>query len=444
MISSPQNASETETLAAEVQPSSEQQPKTDGGGHASKWAVLSIVAVGVFMATLDSSIVNISLPAIARAFDVPLSGAVAWVIIAYLVVVAGALLTTGRLADRIGRKPIWAAGLALFTLSSAFCGGAPSLGLLITARALQGFGGAFLLAISPAMLTSAFAPHERGRALGMNAVVVALGVSAGPTLGGLLTTSLSWRWIFFVNVPLGIIGFIATLLVLDSPARRERVHFDLLGALLLALGLMAITLGLSFGQEWGWSSPQLVGVLMGGVVALVALYLVEKRVAHPMLILSLLRNRVFLSANLSLVLSRLSLFAVSFMLPFYFEELRHFPVIAAGLLLTPLPLTIAVFAPLSGALADRIGTRWLAASGLTVACIGLVLISQLNTQSSLFTSLGGAMAGSMLAALPHVPVAQLSSLQQTFVSSFHATFLACAAIAVLGIASSLVRGKERG
>src|SRR5258708_2183704 len=503
MISSTQNASETETLAAEVQPSSEQQPKTDGGGHASKWAVLSLVAVGVFMATLDSSIVNISLPAIARAFGVPLSGATEWVIIAYLVVVAGALLTIGRLADMLGRKPIWAAGLALFTLGSAFCGGAPSLGLLITARALQGFGGAFILAISPAMLTSAFASHERGRALGLNAVVVALGVSTGPTLGGLLTTSLSWRWIFLVNVPLGIIGFIATLLVLDSPARRERVHFDLLGALLLAIGLIAITLGLSFGQEWGWSSPRLIGVLMGGVVALVALYLVEKRVAHPMLILSLLRNRVFLSANLSLCLSFLALFAVSFLLPFYFEELRHFPVIEAGLLLTPLPLTIAVFAPLSGALSDPIRTPWLAASGLTLACIGLVLISQLNAQSTLFaivwrlvviglgqalfqspnnsalmgaapkdqqgsasgflatgrvvgqsvsvalagdllTSLGGALAGSMLVALPHVPVAQLSRLQQTFVSSFHATFLACAAIAALGIATSLVRGKERG
>ena len=202
ITASPQKLSET--LAAGVHPSSEQQQITDGGKHASKWAILSIVAVGVFMATLDSSIVNISLPAIARAFNVPLGGAIEWVVIVYLVVVAGALLTTGRLADMIGRKPIWAAGLALFTIGSALCGGAPSLGLLIAARALQGFGGAFILAISPAMLTSAFAPHEHGRALGLNAVVVALGVSAGPTLGGLLTTFLSWRWIFFVNVPLSV------------------------------------------------------------------------------------------------------------------------------------------------------------------------------------------------------------------------------------------------
>src|SRR6266699_1187894 len=185
--------------------------KDDGREHANKWAVLAILAIGVFMATLDTSIVNISLPTIARYFGVPLNGAVEWVIIAYLVVIAGVLLTTGRVADMIGHKPIWTAGLAIFTIGSAFCGFAPSLLLLITARAIQGLGGAFIMAISPAMLTSAFPATERGKALGLNAVVVALGVSTGPTLGGIITAHLSWRWIFFVNVPIGIIGFIATI-----------------------------------------------------------------------------------------------------------------------------------------------------------------------------------------------------------------------------------------
>jgi EmrB/QacA subfamily drug resistance transporter len=353
------------------------------------------------------------------------------------------------------------------------------------------------------MITSAFPAHERGRALGMNAVVVALGVSAGPTLGGIITTNLSWRWIFYVNVPIGIIGFIATMLVLTERMRKERGRFDPLGAILLALGLIALTLGLSFGQEWGWSSPLLIGVLIVGVVSLVILYEVEKRVPYPIINLSLLHNRVFLSANLSLILNFLALFAVSFMLPFYFEELRKFPTEEAGLLLTPLPLTIAVVAPLSGILADRIGTRWLAAGGLTVACIGLVFISQLNAQSSvfdiiwrliviglgqalfqspnnsalmgaaprdqlgsasgflatgrvvgqslsvalagaIFTSQGGAAAGAILAtAGSTLPPAQVSALQQTFVNSFHTTFLVCAAIAAIGIFTSLVRGKEQ-
>src|SRR5712691_967126 len=212
-------------------------PRSDSAERANKWAVLAIVAVGVFMATLDSSIVNISLPTIAHYFGVPLSGAVEWVIIAYLVVIAGVLLTIGRLADMLGRKPIWAAGLIIFTAGSAICGAAPSLGLLIAARALQGLGGALIMAISPAMLTSAFSAHERGKALGMNAVVVALGVSAGPTLGGIITTYLSWRWIFYVNVPIGIVGVIATLLVLTERLhRRGQSRFDPLGAILLAIG----------------------------------------------------------------------------------------------------------------------------------------------------------------------------------------------------------------
>jgi EmrB/QacA subfamily drug resistance transporter len=482
-------------------PSPARRQKSDGAEHASKWAVLAIVAVGVFMATLDSSIVNISLPTIARAFGVPLSGEVEWVVIAYLVVVAGVLLTAGRLADMLGRKPIWAAGLAVFTLGSAICGAAPSLPFLIAARALQGLGGALIMAISPAMLTSAFAPSERGRALGLNAVVVALGVSAGPTLGGLITTSLSWRWIFYVNVPIGIIGLIATMLVLTERMRMERVRFDPWGAILLAIGLISITAGLSFGEEWGWTSPLLIGVLVVGVVALVALFEVERRVSNPVIDLSLLRNRVFLSANLSLILSFLALFSVSFMLPFYFEELRNFSVLESGLLLTPLPLTIAVFAPISGSLADRFGTRWLAAGGLSVACIGLVLISQLDAHTpvfdiiwrlvvtglgqamfqspnnsalmgaaprdqqgsasgflatgrvfgqslsvalagAVFTTLGGAMAGALLASRSHLSPARLNSLQQTFVHSFHVTFLVCAGIAAIGIVASLVRGKE--
>src|SRR5947209_12590836 len=355
-----------------------------GREYPNKWVVFAILAIGIFMATLDSSIVNISLPAIASYFGVPLSGAVEWVIIAYLVIIAGVLLTAGRLADMIGRKAMWVTGLAVCTLGSAICGAAISLGMLIAARGLQGLGGALIMAISPAMLISAFPANERGRALGLNAVIVALGVSVGPTLGGIITEHFTWRWIFYVNVPIGIIGFIATLRVLTERMRRGRGRFDPLGALFLAIGLVALTLGLSFGQEWGWNSPLLIGTLVVSAIALTALVIVEHRVSHPIIDFSLLRRRVFLSANVSLVLSFLALFAISFMMPFYLEELRGFSVEQAGLLLTPLPLTIGLLAPFTGALADRIGTRWLAAGGLTIACLALVFISQLNARSSVW------------------------------------------------------------
>src|ERR671931_1315301 len=191
-----------------------------------KWAVFGLVVVGTFMTTLDSSIVNISLPSIARSFHTPFGGAVEWVIIAYLVVIAATLLTFGRVSDLIGRKPVWMAGLGLFTLGSALCGAAASLPWLVTARAFQGLGGALLFAPSMAIITDAFRPAERGLALGLSTVVAALGVSAGPTLGGLITEHASWRWIFYLNVPLGVLALPAAWRVLADVGRRTAQPFD--------------------------------------------------------------------------------------------------------------------------------------------------------------------------------------------------------------------------
>lgn len=474
-----------------------------GRETANKWVVLAIVAIGVFMATLDSSIVNISLPSIATFFKVPLSGSVEWIIIAYLVVSAGLLLTAGRLADMIGRKQVWAVGLAIFTIGSALCGFAPSLGWLIFDRALQGVGGALAMAISPSMLTSAFGPQERGRALGLNAVVVALGVSSGPTLGGIITENLSWRWIFLVNVPIGIIGIAATLRFLTEKMRRGQGKFDPFGAVLLALGLASLTLALSFGQEWGWSSWSIIGLLLLAIVSLVSLVLVEQRVSNPIISLSLFKRRNFVSANVSLVTCFIGLFAVSFMLPFYLEQLRGFSVEKSGLLLTPLPLTIAIIAPFSGSLADKFGSRWLAAGGLTIAAIGLVLISQINADTgiwdivwrlvvagfgqglfqspnnsslmgaapraqqgsaagllatgrvvgqsisvalagAIFASAGSAAAGTQiqrLRATHALTNVQAASLGQTFVSGFSLAFIVCAVVLVVGVFITLIRAK---
>jgi EmrB/QacA subfamily drug resistance transporter len=471
-----------------------------------KWTVYAILAVGVFMATLDSSIVNISLPAIATYFGVPLNGAVEWVVISYLVVVAALLLSLGRLTDMVGRKVAWATGLVIFTFGSALCGAAPSLGFLIAARSFQALGGALLFVLTPAMLTAAFPASERGRALGMNAVTVALGVSAGPAIGGVITESLSWRWIFYVNVPLGVIGFLATLRWLREITPRARARFDPAGALALTVGLSALTLGFTFGQEWGWTSLRLIVTLIIGVAALLALPLIERVVRDPIISFSLLRDRVFASANVSLILSFLALFAVSFMLPFYLEQLRGFDVLRSGLLMTALPLTLALVAPFSGRLADRIGTRWLAAAGLAIACVGLALLAQLDAHSSefdivwrlvvtgfgqalfqspnnsalmgsapkdrqgvasgflstgrvvgqsmsvalagaVFTSLGGAAAGARLVALRASAHGALNSdfmaSQQTFVGALRVAFLVCAALALIGVATSLVRGREQ-
>jgi len=470
--------------------------------QANKWVVLMLVALAAFMTTLDSSIVNIALPAIAHTFGVGVSGAIEWIIIGYLIVIAACLLTLGRLADMVGRKPIFEAGLVIFVLGSIFSGAAPSLATLIIARLFQGVGGAFIFAVNTAMITSVFPASERGRALGLNAVVVALGVSAGPTIGGLITQYLSWRWIFYVNVPIGALVFSIGMRMLTETLHRNKERFDPVGAVLFAIGLASLTLGFSFGQEWGWTSPGIISALVVGVVALVAAVLVERRVPDPILNLSLLTNRVFASANISFLFAMLALFAPGFLLPFYFEELRGFPAVQAGLLLTPLSLTLAVMAPLSGSLADRFGSRILAPLGLAIACFGLVLLSQLNAHSSLwdiiwrlvvigigqglfqapntralmgaapadeqgiasgllstsrvigqalsvalagtiFTGFGAAAAGVLLSSQgQNLSTSGVSDLQNTFLAGFHAAFIVCAAFAAIGIFTSLVRGNE--
>src|SRR5947209_2542296 len=239
-------------------------------GKTNKWIVLALAGSASFMTTLDSSIVNIGLPSIARTFHVGVGGATEWIIIGYLVVIAALLLTFGRLADMMGRKPIFLTGLVVFILGSALSGLAPSLLLLILARLLQGIGGALIFSVNVAMITSTFPSRERGLALGLNAVIVSLGVAAGPTIGGIITQYLTWRWIFYVNVPICLLVLLAAFSLYHEqpPQQKQREHFDLLGAVVLAIGLAALTLGLSFGQEWGWLSAGTLATLGTSVLML--------------------------------------------------------------------------------------------------------------------------------------------------------------------------------
>jgi EmrB/QacA subfamily drug resistance transporter len=353
------------------------------GALPGKWAVYVVVAIGVLMATLDSSIVNISLPTIARAFGRPVNGSLQWVIIAYLLVIVALLLTGGRLGDMFGRKAIWQWGLLLFTLGSASCGLAPSIALLIAARALQGVGAALLMSLSPALLTSAFPREERGRALGMNAFTVAVGVSAGPALGGIITERASWRWVFFINVPLGLLGIALAALILPRPSARGSTRFDLAGAALLAAALGSFAGALSFAHELGYGSPLIIGALLWSGLALRWLIAHEARDPAPIIQLALFRSPLFRSALGSLVASFTALFGVAFLTPFYLEQLRGLSTEQAGLIMIAYPLMIALLAPFTGALSDRIGSGTLAPVGLGVAALGLVLLGSVGAQTPL-------------------------------------------------------------
>jgi EmrB/QacA subfamily drug resistance transporter len=352
-------------------------------GHAGKWSVFAVVAIGVLMATLDSSIVNISLPTIARSFARPVNGALQWVVIAYLLVIVALLLTAGRLGDMFGRKPVWQAGLVLFTLGSTLCGLSSSIVGLIAARALQGVGASLLMALSPALLTAAFPATERGRALGMNALTVAVGVSSGPPLGGIITERLSWRWIFFINLPLGLLGFLLAARLLPRPAARAVPRFDLAGAALLAVALASLTGALSFAHDVGYGSPILLATLLVGASALATLVVHERRTPAPILDLGLLANGAFRSALSSLVLSFLALFGVAFLTPFYLEQLRGLSTEQSGLMMVCYPLVIAGVSPFTGALSDRIGSRLLAPIGLTLAAVALFLLGLVSERTPL-------------------------------------------------------------
>lgn len=347
-----------------------------------RWRVFALVATGVFMATLDGSIVNVSLHAIAQHFGVVVGPLVSWVVLAYLVVVTSLLLTVGRLADLFGHRLIWTLGLLVFTAGSALCGWAPSLAMLIGARAIQGVGGALLMAIGPALLLSAFPPTQRGRAIGLHAVVVSVGVSSGPVLGGLVTERLGFRAIFYLNLPIGLVGALLTWLWLPHTAPKA-ARFDIFGALLLAIAFGALTSGLSLGGELGFGAPVAVALLVCAGLSFMLLLRHEARHAHPIVDLSLFRDRVFAAATVSLVLSFLASYALSFLLPLFLQQLRGLSLEQTGWFLTPLPLTIAVLSPLSGALSDRMGTRFLAAVGMLLLSVGLALLTLIGPETGL-------------------------------------------------------------
>jgi EmrB/QacA subfamily drug resistance transporter len=343
-----------------------------------RWLVLSAVSVGTFMATLDGSIVNIALPSISAAFGIDLA-TVEWVVVAYLIVVGSLLLPFGRLGEVLSFRRVYLAGFAIFTVASVLCGAAPGAPVLIVFRAVQGIGAAMLQAMGPAIVARTFGPGERGRALGLNAISVAIGLSLGPAIGGLLTEFGTWRAIFLVNLPVGLfaITWAARVLPVEPPGRRQ--SFDIPGAALAASGLFSLLLALNQGESWGWTSPAIVGLLGAAFVLGAAFIAVEWRTPVPMMDLRLFRIRAFSAGLASVVVAFAGLFTATFLLPFILQDGSGYTPLEAGLLLTPVPITAALVAPFSGALSDRIGQRLPASVGIAVLTIGLLSLTTLPT-----------------------------------------------------------------
>jgi EmrB/QacA subfamily drug resistance transporter len=358
----------------------------------SLWVLIAI-GCGSFMSALDASVVNTILPVLRDAFGTNVA-AIEWVVTVYLLVLSGLLLTFGRLGDLHGHKSVYVYGV--FVISSALCGMAWSAVLLVIFRGVQAIGGAMLASNASAIVTGNFPAEQRGRTFGMVSMMTYLGLTVGPSLGGWLTQALGWRTVFYINVPIGALALTLSLLFIpkDSPAESEK-RFDLAGAGIFMAGLVALMLGLNQGAERGWTSPVVLGLLIGAVALLAVFIWIENRSPAPMLDLSLFRVPLFSTSTASAILNYICVYSITFLMPFYLIQGRGLNPAQAGLLLTAQPVLMAITAPVSGALSDRFGSRGPGMLGMGVLAGGLVFLSRIGAGTALWlVAMGLAVAGS--------------------------------------------------
>jgi EmrB/QacA subfamily drug resistance transporter len=339
-----------------------------------RWFVVSTVCIGAFMGQVDSSITQLVLPRLEVDFDARLS-TVSWVAVAYLLTMAGFLPVFGRVADMFGRKLLYTGGFLLFVFGSALCGFAPNLPALIAFRVVQALGAALLSSNSVAIVVTAAGPEERGRALGIMAAAQAVGLSAGPAIGGLVLDTLGWQWVFWINVPVGLAAAVIGWFVLPPTsglAGDER--FDWTGAFLILPALTALIAVVNEAHVWGLASPAFLGGVLGGVVLLLLFVLAERRAPNPLMDLALFRSGAFATGNAANLISYAMLFGLFFLMPFVFIRVYGDTALVAGLRLSIVPVMLGVTAPFSGALSDRLGARLLSASGMAICVAAMALL----------------------------------------------------------------------
>jgi EmrB/QacA subfamily drug resistance transporter len=342
---------------------------------ARRWQVLLVTSVGVFMSFLDVTIVNIAFPDIRRSFPASSLAQLSWIINAYTIVFAAALVPAGRLADRYGRRRFFFLGVFLFLAASVVCGASNSVELLIGARVVQALGAALLVPASLALVLPEFPLEQRATATALWGATGAVAAAAGPSLGGLLVDWQSWRWVFFVNLLIGIPALVpAKRILLES--RDSRSAFpDAVGALLLTLGVGALALGIVQGPSWGWSSGRIIGVLVLSALLLVLFVLRSTRHAAPVIELSLFRVRSFAVANAGGFVFALGFYALLLCNVLFLTSVWGYSIVKAGVALTPGPLMAAISAPIGGRLSDRFGQRVVAVPGGLLFAVGCLLFA---------------------------------------------------------------------
>ncbi len=347
-----------------------------------KWWTLAAVAFGLFMIMLDNTIVNVALPSIERDLHMSIAS-LEWVVTAYALTFAALLITGGKLGDYYGRRKMFTFGLAIFTLASLACGFAPNAGFLIGMRAVQGVGSALMNPATLSIITATFEPRERGRAIGIWAGVSAMALAIGPLLGGLIVDNLNWNWIFFVNVPVGVVGIVVSQLVIrESRDTSHEQSIDIPGLVTSGLGLLALCYALIEGNKHGWTSAEIIGLFVASVVLIATFVVLEMRQRLPMLDLSLFRIASFSGANTVALLVSLGMFGVFFYVSLYVQNILGYSPTKAGATFLPMTVLIILIAPLAGNFSDKIGSRWLMGAGMTLLGTSLLLYLRVGVHST--------------------------------------------------------------
>lgn len=340
------------------------------------------VILGYAIVSIDTTIVNIALPQIASYYNVQMNIAT-WVINVYNIAFAVFIVTASGLADQFGRKKVFLIGYILFTVSSICVALSNTFELMILFRAIQGLSGAITVPVAIPIFTTIFPKEKHGAVIGLGGGIAGLAVAAGPTVGGIITQNLSWQWIFLINIPIGIIGIVLTLLAIpesfDSSASKK---IDIGGIISISIGMFAITYAITQVNTWGWTSWSFIACLLISIIAFVVFGIIEKKIKEPMLPLWLMKISTFNCANLTFLFSGAGITGTIFLISFYLTTAIGMSPADAGLILSVLPLITCFISPVAGAWSNKIGSRWFAVGGIFFTSIGLLLYSGITTHSS--------------------------------------------------------------
>lgn len=351
--------------------------------YKNRMLILINIVLMTFMSTLDASIVNVALPKMAENMGVS-TESIAWVVSSYLIVIAATILIFGRLGDIIGKSKVFMFGIAVFTLGSLLCGMTDSFVFLIIARIIQAVGAAGAMATNQGLITQVFPANERGKALGISGTFVALGSMAGPPIGGFIVNYFSWKYIFLINVPIGIAVFLLSLKLLPRASENTKEKLDTKGAVLFAIAITALFGALLTGEDSGYGHPMIIAGFAASVICFVIFLVVEKRTEFPLLQLKLFQNRLFSLSIFCAFIAFVALSSATIIQPFYLQNTMKYSPAYTGLIMMVYPSIMAVVAPFSGYLSDKIGSEFLTFLGLILNSTGLFLMSTLNEISPLY------------------------------------------------------------